>query len=132
MSKNNTHLTIVARPQGGFRRAGFQFEASKPKHIALADLDDAQIAQLKAEPNLVCIETNGDGAAQAVQSDVEVDALKKTILDLESTISSLKGDLEKAQAAEKELEAQLKDRIAEIKKLETAAKGSEASAAKKS
>ena len=116
MSKN-THLTIVSRSKNGFRRAGYEFSSETAKHIALDDLTKDQIEQLKGEPNLVCLETNGEGQASAAQSDVEVEALKKQVAEL---------------AADKtELESKLKDRSGEIAKLKEQIKGLEAEKAGK-
>lgn len=48
-------LRVVAK-RDGFRRAGFEF-GSAPKEIPLADLTQEQLKALKAEPMLVCVET---------------------------------------------------------------------------
>ncbi|MEQ1685459.1 MAG: HI1506-related protein [Burkholderiaceae bacterium] len=48
-------LRVVARPQGGFRRAGFHFSAEGIT-LPLSELTADQVEQLRAEPQLVVVD----------------------------------------------------------------------------
>lgn len=50
-------LRVVARPQNGFRRAGFHFNA-EGSTLALSELTDEQVEQLRAEPQLVVVDVD--------------------------------------------------------------------------
>lgn len=50
-------LRVVARPQGGFRRAGFHFSAEGIT-LPLSDLTPDQVEQLHSEPQLVVVEVD--------------------------------------------------------------------------
>lgn len=47
--------------QEGFRRAGFVFGA-EPRILPLTTLKKEQVAQIKAEPKLVCVEVDVDAS----------------------------------------------------------------------
>ncbi len=51
-------LKIVSRPES-FRRAGYAFTGAATT-IPLADLTDDQVAALRAEPQLVVVDTETD------------------------------------------------------------------------
>lgn len=50
-------LRVVARPQGGFRRAGFHFSAEGIT-LPLSDLTADQVEQLREEPQLVVVDVD--------------------------------------------------------------------------
>ena len=50
-------LRVVARPQGGFRRAGYHFSAEGVT-LPLSELTDDQVEQLRGEPQLVVVDVD--------------------------------------------------------------------------
>jgi hypothetical protein len=52
------HLTVTARPAGGFRRCGRRWTA-EPQSVPADAFTEAEIAALKADPNLVVTEQDG-------------------------------------------------------------------------
>ena len=50
-------LRIVARPQQGFRRAGMSFSAEGAT-VSLSELTEEQVADLRAEPQLVVVDVD--------------------------------------------------------------------------
>lgn len=56
-------LIIAARPAGGFRRCGIHHPPEQVRHPA-GTLDKAQVAALKAEPNLIVIEVEPETPAE--------------------------------------------------------------------
>jgi len=118
MSKTpKNRLSIVARPAGGFRRAGFNFSAHQPTVIDIDKLDDQQITLLKNEPNLVVVElaegqdapapATDDAALKAAQDEnaalkVYLDKQIKYAAGLEDRLSKAEADL---KDAEKDLKA---------------------------
>lgn len=53
----------VSAKRDGFRRAGHAFYA-EPRDIAINDLTEAQIEQIKADPMLTCVEVDADVTAE--------------------------------------------------------------------
>lgn len=66
MSERVTHLRVTARPASGFRRAGRHWPAEQVD-VPVDQLTDAQVTQLKAEPNLIVqeIEAKAESSGKA-------------------------------------------------------------------
>lgn len=118
MSKTEQkRLSIVARPAGGFRRAGFNFKGDAPTILNVEDLSEDQIELLKTEPNLVVTELAAgqklpapvvdDEALKAVQAEntelkAKLAAAVKDAAELEDKLTKADTDLKEAQKALKE------------------------------
>ncbi|AWB06809.1 hypothetical protein A6A40_17305 (plasmid) [Azospirillum humicireducens] len=59
-------LLIAARPAAGFRRCGLHHPPAEVRHPAGA-FTEAEVRALKAEPNLIVIEAEPDGGADAAE-----------------------------------------------------------------
>ena len=59
----HTHLRVVARPAGGFRRCGVRWTA-EPQEKPKSAFTVAQIEQLKAEPQLVVTEVTPEAKGE--------------------------------------------------------------------
>ena len=108
-SKSNTHYSILARPQGGLRRAGFVFKSNKPTVLKKDDLTKEQIEAITSEPNLVVVETGGAPASN-VTAEADLAALK-------AEKEKLQKDLDAATAALETTKTALDDANAEIEEL---------------
>ncbi|MBK67917.1 MAG: hypothetical protein CMP22_07275 [Rickettsiales bacterium] len=108
-SKSNTHYSIVARPQGGFRRAGFVFKSNQPTVLKKDDLTKEQIEAITSEPNLVVVETGGAPAGN-VTAEADLAALK-------AEKEQVQKDLDKANAALETTKKALDKANAEIEQL---------------
>lgn len=99
-------LSITARPAEGFRRAGFVFSADKQTVIPLEDLTKDQIKQLKEEPQLVVVETDGAAAGKTAAA-ANAAELEQKIAAHEETIKAQAEDIEGFKAKVAELETAL-------------------------
>jgi hypothetical protein len=50
-------IKVVSRPQGGFRRAGRSFSA-EGSTLALSELGEDDLQQLRDEPNLIVVDVD--------------------------------------------------------------------------
>lgn len=94
-SQNASHLSIVARPEGGFRRAGYKFSADQPTLIPVADLTDEQIVLLKAEKNLIVLETNGEAPVSTPVRDKALEEAVQIAVAAKEKAEHLAEDLSK-------------------------------------
>lgn len=128
------HIQVIARPKGGFRRAGYNFSDTSPTRIPVKDLTEDQLRQIQEEPNLVVIEGNGEASAVArggadtaalaeklKAAEAERDAAHAAAINLSETLAGVTDSRDKLAERVSAVEAE-RDALAEQLKAKNARK----------
>lgn len=96
MSKNNTPaITVKAKRQEGFWRAGFHF-TREPREFAAGELTEAQHKAISQEPHLIVIETGESEADRIKREKAEAAAAEKARREAEAKEKAAAAAVEKA------------------------------------